>query len=74
MTNEYIKDFYYDFYHSKDKEGKRRLTNEINAILEVVPPKVMAMALVALVNGNKDMMDAKELNEDICEQLAKGDL
>ena len=61
-TTKFIKDYYYEFYMSKDKEGKKRLTNTVNALLESVPPKTMAQALTALTNANKDMFDAGELN------------
>jgi len=63
MTTKFIKDYYYDFYNAKDKEGKRMLTLHINAILEVLPPKTMAMAIVALYNANHAMLDAEELND-----------
>jgi hypothetical protein len=59
----FIKDYYYEHYQRKNTFDRKRLTNTVNAILESLPPKVMAMALVALIDGNKDMFDAEELNE-----------
>lgn len=59
----FIKDYYYEHYQSKNTFDRKRLTNTVNAILESLPPKVMAMALVALIDGNKDMFDAEELNQ-----------
>ena len=63
MPAKFIKDYYYEHYHSRNTYNRKRLTNTVNAILESLPPKVMAMALVALIDGNKDMFDAEELNE-----------
>ena len=67
MTHRDIKDHYYTYYVAQEKEDKRRLSNEINGLLEGVPPKVMAMAIVMLVRGNKGMLDAKELNEGLAD-------
>jgi len=63
-TTKFIKDYYYEFYMSKDKEGKRMLTNTVNSLLEAVPPKTLAQACVALLNANTAMLDAEELNQD----------
>ena len=63
MTTKFIKDYYYEFYNSQDKEGKKILTQTLGAILETIPPKYMAMAIVALVNMNEEMLDAEELNK-----------
>lgn len=60
-----INDFYGEFYNSKDKEGKKMLTQQVNLILELAPPKTMAKAMVALQNCNHAMVDAKELNSGI---------
>lgn len=57
-----IKDYYHEYYNKKDKEGKKMLTSSVNILLESVPPKLMAMALVAFISGNKEMFDVKELN------------
>jgi hypothetical protein len=59
-----IKDYYEEFYNSKDKEGKKMLTQHVNLILDLVPPRIMAMAMVALQCCHTKMMDAKELNQN----------
>ncbi len=59
----FIKDYYYEFYMSKNTFDRKRLTNAVNALLESIPPKTMAQALVALIDGNSDMFDAEELNQ-----------
>jgi len=64
MTTDFIKDFYHTFYMEHDKEGKRDLTNTVNTFLETIPPKTMAMALVALMRANHSMLDAEELNTE----------
>tara|TARA_R110000868_G_C10689494_1_gene748174 strand:+ start:131 stop:475 length:345 start_codon:yes stop_codon:yes gene_type:complete len=62
-TTQHIKNIYYEYYQNLDKEGKRQATNTVNAFMESVPPKTLAMALTALLRGNKDMFDADELNK-----------
>ena len=59
----FIKDYYFDFYMSKDTIERKVLTRHVNALLACVPPKDIAQALVALYMGNKDMFDAEELSK-----------
>jgi len=63
MSNQFIKDYYYECYNSEDKEGKRKLTQQINTILESIPPKDMAMAIVRMLGWNTSIRDAEELNK-----------
>lgn len=48
-TTKFLEDYYYEHYYKQDKKGKAMLTNQLNALLENVPPKALAMSLVALV-------------------------
>ena len=63
MIDKFIKDYYYELFNTQDTSGRRRLTQQVNALLDTVPPKALAMALVTLVNANTGMFDAEELNQ-----------
>lgn len=49
MDYKFIKDYYQEIYDSHDREGKRVLTGTLNAILETWSPKIMAMALLCML-------------------------
>jgi len=60
-TDKFMKDAYYEYYMSLDKEGKRLLTNKVNLLLETIPPKTIAMAVVAITHATLDRNE-DELN------------
>jgi len=60
-----LTDYYYTIYEAEDKEGKRMLTNQVNSAMESVPPKVLAMSIMALIRSDKGKAwDKDNLNKE----------